>query len=126
MTSTSIRVGQSAKLSRIVAVDDTAVVVGSGSVEVLATPRLLAWMERATCDAVDAVLGDSETTVGSSVSLEHLRPSRVGARVDILATVEAVDGRRIRFSVVAWTEGGPECGRAEITRVVVQRSQFAG
>ena len=125
MTS-AVRIGQSATVSRVVGTDDTATAVGSGSVDVLATPRLLAWMERATCDAVDAFLDDAETTVGSTVSLTHSRPTRVGTRVDVVATIDAVDGRRIRFGVVATNDDGRECGRAEVTRVVVGRSAFAG
>ncbi len=120
-----IHAGRSASLSRVVSTEDTATAVGSGSVEVLATPRLLAWMERATCEVVEEMLDASETTVGHRIELEHRRPSPVGMRVDLLATLEEVDGRRLLFEVVASNEDGQECGRARITRVVVARSLFA-
>ena len=58
---------------------DTADALGSGSLPVLGTPRVLAWMEAATCAAIDAALGDGQTSVGSRVELEHLRPSAVGS-----------------------------------------------
>lgn len=61
---------------------------------------------------------------GSAVQLTHLRPSEVGTAVEIVARVEAVGGRRINFLVVASNEDGRECGRAEITRVLVRRNQF--
>jgi predicted thioesterase len=126
MTPPTLATGRSAKLSRVVDADDTATAVGSGSVDVLATPRLLAWMERATCDAVDDVLSDAETTVGSTVQLAHMCPSNVGVRVEIVATVVSVDGRRIHFDVIASNEDGRQCGHAEITRVIVDRGRFAG
>ncbi|UMG91944.1 hotdog domain-containing protein [Nocardioides sp. TF02-7] len=80
---------------------DTAVAVGSGSLPVLGTPRLLAWCEAATCAAIDPVLADGETSVGTRVQLEHLAPSAVGQRVEVTARLAYADGRLRRFSVAA-------------------------
>ena len=66
-----------ATLTFTVGPDDTALAVGSGSLEVLGTPRLLAWLEAATCAALE--LADGETSVGTRVELEHQAPSPVGA-----------------------------------------------
>jgi fluoroacetyl-CoA thioesterase len=54
---------------------DTAAAVGSGDVPVLATPRLIAWMEAATVQSVARFLGTGQTTVGS-VALPRVRVSR--------------------------------------------------
>ena len=62
-----------ATLERTVADDDTAEAVGSGSLPVLGTPRLLAWCEAATCAAVAPCLAEGETTVGHP---HHLRAPR--------------------------------------------------
>ena len=61
--------------------DDTAHALGSGDLEVLATPRLLAWCEQATVRALAGRLADAESTVGTRVELVHQRATAVGADV---------------------------------------------
>ncbi len=112
-----------ANLTFTVTSEDTARAVGSGSLEVLGTPRLLAWCEAATCAAVEADLGDGETSVGTRVALEHTAASAVGASIDVTASLVYSDGRLRRFSVAA-TEGGKVVGTGEITRVVVDAERF--
>ena len=102
--------------------DDTAAAVGSGDLEVLATPRLLAWLEEATCGAVG--LDAASTSVGTRVELEHLAPSPVGAEVTATATVVHRDGRLVRFQVVAHDAAGTVLATGEVQRVVVDRERF--
>lgn len=102
--------------------DDTAIALGSGDLAVLATPRLLAWSEEATCAAV--ALDDASTSVGTRVELEHLAPSPVGAEVTVTATVVHRDGRLIRFQVVAHDAEGIVLATGEVRRVVVDRERF--
>ena len=52
-----------ASLTFVVGEDDTALAVGSGTLPVLGTPRLLAWLEAATCACVAPVLPDGSTSV---------------------------------------------------------------
>jgi len=108
---------------------DTAIAVGSGDVAVLATPRLIAWMERATVLAVDDQMTPECTSVGVSVEIVHRRPTPVGARVTTWATVTHVDAGRITFEVradhVAPTGERIEgIGRGTIVRAVVERASF--
>jgi predicted thioesterase len=117
-------VGQSATLEFTVTGDDTAVALGSGSLEVLATPRMLAWCEAATCAAVDQDLPDERTSVGTRVQLEHVGASAVGAVVRVTATVSYVDGRLVRFQVAAEQDAGQLVAHGEVTRVVVDRDRF--
>jgi len=108
---------------------DTAAAVGSGSLPVLATPRLLAWCEAATCAAIDPTLPEGSTSVGTRVELEHRAASPVGAEVRVSASASYVDGRLHRFTVVAHhTVAGSEkvIGTAEITRLVVDSAKFLG
>ncbi len=118
-----IRVGLSARHEHVVAEDDTAAAVGSGSLPVLGTPRLLAWAEGASCAALEEVLGEGRTSVGTRISLEHLAPSAVGATVVVAASVAHVDGRLVRFTVEA-RQGGRLVGSGEVTRVVVDVDRF--
>src|SRR4051812_18615563 len=109
----------------VVAEPDTAAALGSGSLPVLGTPRLLAWCEAATCAAIDPALAVGETSVGTRVELEHTRGSLAGVRLEVTATPTHRDGRLHRFSVVAReAAGGRVVGTAEITRVVVDAERF--
>ena len=120
-----------ATLSFTVTDADTAAAVGSGSLPVLGTPRLLAWCEAATCAAIDPTLEPGTTSVGTRVELEHRAASPVGARVRVTASASYVDGRLHRFSVLA-EQLGPDdpvasvkvVATAEITRVVVPVEKF--
>jgi fluoroacetyl-CoA thioesterase len=105
--------------------DDTAEAVGSGSLPVLGTPRLLAWCEAATCAAIEGALGEGSTSVGTRVQLEHLAASPVGAEVEVTASTAYVEGRLHRFTVAARHTGdGRVVAAGEITRVVVDAQKF--
>lgn len=116
--------GARAHLERVVTEADTATALGSGDVPVLATPRLLAWLEAATVEALDGRLGDGETSVGSRIELEHRSATDVGVTVTVTADLVAVDGRLLRFSVAAQDADGRLLATGEVTRVVVDRERF--
>lgn len=116
--------GAGAEVVAQVTAEDTAAALGSGSLAVLATPRLLAWCEAATCRAVEDGLPEGVTSVGTSVSLEHAAPSRVGERVTVRAGVVAVDGRRVTFAVEATDAAGRVLARGTVERVVVDEQRF--
>ena len=106
---------------------DTALAVGSGSLPVLGTPRLLAWAEAATCAAIDPSLPEGSTSVGTRIELEHRGASPVGATLEVTATLSHVDGRLHRFSVAArhtGASGGKVVASGEVTRVVVDAERF--
>lgn len=105
-----------------VGIGDTARALGSGDLDVLATPRLLAWCEAATCAALE--LPASQTSVGTRVELEHLAASPVGAVVTATATVIYEDGRLRRFQVVAQDAAGTLLATGEVRRVIVDRERF--
>lgn len=92
----------------------------------LATPRLLAWCEAATCAAIESALPPGATSVGTRVSLEHLGASAVGQQVEVSASSSYVDGRLHRFTVAARHVGGNNkvVGTGEVTRVVVDAERF--
>lgn len=128
MSTPSIEVGLSSTLSYVVGEDDTALALGSGDVPVLATPRLVAWLEAATVDALAAALPPGTTSVGTRVDVEHLRASAVGAQVLAVASVAYVDGRLVRFEVAA-EQVDPDGAQhpiaaGSVTRVIVDRDRF--
>jgi fluoroacetyl-CoA thioesterase len=106
---------------------DTAVALGSGDVLVLGTPRLLALAEAACVAAVAPHLPAGQTTVGTSVSLEHKRPSPLGTQVEVEAELASVDGRRLGFVFIAYGHGTGEeavVGAGTAERVLVDRDRF--
>ena len=113
-----------ATLTFTVGAEDTAAALGSGSLPVLGTPRLLAWVEAATCAALEADLPPGRASVGSRILLEHRAPSAVGDQVVVSATVQHRDGRLVRLDVVAEDSRGAVVGSAEVTRVVVDVDRF--
>ena len=115
--------GLQASLSFTVTESDTALAVGSGSLSVLGTPRLIAWMEAATCAAIAEQLDDGQTSVGTRVEIQHLAPSRVGAKIEVVASTSHVDGKLVRFSA-STKQDGKLIGSGEITRVVVESERF--
>ncbi|HST83600.1 MAG TPA: hotdog domain-containing protein [Kineosporiaceae bacterium] len=104
---------------------DTARALGSGDIDVLATPRLLAWCEAATVAALAEQLTPERTSVGSRVQLDHLAATPVGGTVTVTAELEHQDGRLVRFSVSAVDRAGRLIGAGEVTRVIVDRQRFA-
>ena len=109
--------------TKIVTENDTAKVVKSGSLPVLATPVLSALMEEAACDAVKEGLAEGETTVGGFIGLAHKQPTLVGSTVRAEATVTVVKGKKITLHLIAYDEGG-EIGEAEHIRFVVEAKPF--
>lgn len=109
-------VGLSGRASMVVGDADTAAAMGSGSLAVLATPRVVALCEQATCVAVVDHLADGWTTVGTKVELDHLRATAVGSHVTAHAVLEEIDRRRLTFVVsVSDTNGAVAAGK--VTRV---------
>jgi fluoroacetyl-CoA thioesterase len=102
---------------------DTARALGSGEVEVLGTPRLVALLEEATIDAVKGYLDSGSTTVGMRVQVDHLQPTPVGAEVFAEAYLDKIEGRRITFTVTASDSGGLVAA-GKVTRVVVDVNRF--
>jgi fluoroacetyl-CoA thioesterase len=119
-----IELGLAAQQEHVVSPDDTAIALGSGDVPVLATPRLLAWLEAVTVDAIAAALPAGGTSVGSRVEIEHSAASPIGTPVTVHAAVSHVDGRLVRFEVAAEMADGRLAASGTITRVVVDRARW--
>jgi predicted thioesterase len=107
----------------VVGEEDTARALGSGAVDVLGSPRLIALCEEATVNAINHVLDAGSSTVGMRVQFDHLQPTPVGADVVAEAVLEKVDGRRLTFTVSAEDSGGLVAA-GKITRVLIDVDRF--
>ena len=101
-----INIGSKGSASLTVTADRLAVNVGSGSLEVLATPVMIMLMEKAACEAVAQFMEGDETTVGTQMNADHLAATPEGMSVTAEAVVTAVNGREICFEVTASDEAG--------------------
>ena len=113
-----------ASVELVVGDEDTAIALGSGTVAVLGTPRVVALVEAAAVAAVASALEPGKTTVGTRIELDHLVPSALGDRVTAHADLTAVDGRRITFSVHAVAADGQVVARGIHNRAVVDEAKF--
>ena len=119
----NITVGMTATIESVVEREDTAQVVGSGSLLVFATPCMIALMEGAACEAIEAEMPEDKTSVGTELSIQHLSATPVGLDVRAEATVTAVDVNTITFQVTAFDESG-KIGEGIHKRVIVSTQRF--
>ena len=103
--------------------DDTAIAIRSGEVPVLGTPRVVGMCEEATVLALAGRLAPGETSVGHTVQLDHVAPTRVGTTVRAEATLLKVNGRKLTFSVSV-TDARGLVAAGKITRVIVDTERF--
>jgi fluoroacetyl-CoA thioesterase len=103
---------------------DIAATLGTGDVPVLATSRLVTWMEATTVQSAAQFLKAGQTSVGTAVRIEHRRPTPLGGSVDIIAEPSAPAAGRLTFSVQAFDNSGESIGAGEIDRAIVDRKSF--
>lgn len=101
----------------------TAAALGSGAVPLYGTPAMIALMEAAACEALAGHLPPGQTSVGTDISVTHLRPSPVGATVRARATVSGVEGRLVTFRLEAH-QGAQRIGEGIHRRAVVETAKF--
>lgn len=101
----------------------TAIKVGSGDMEVLATPVMAALMENASMMAVRGALQEGQTTVGSMIQTTHIKPTPVGATIKATATLTAIEGRKLTFAIRAEDSSGV-IGEGTHIRYIVDRQRF--
>ncbi|MBR5464683.1 MAG: thioesterase family protein [Alistipes sp.] len=115
--------GLKATTTVVVNETNTAKVMGSGDLEVFATPSMVALMENAAMMAVAAELPEGSTTVGSEMNCSHIKPSKMGATISATAILTEVEGRKLTFVVGATDEQGI-IGEGTHVRFIVDRERF--
>ena len=97
--------------------------VGSGDLPVLATPMMVALMENAAMLCVQSELAEGESTVGSQISVSHIKPTALGKRVSAKATLLSREGRKLTFHVEAHDEEGL-IGEGNHVRYIINKEKF--
>ncbi|MBN1138809.1 MAG: thioesterase family protein [Anaerolineae bacterium] len=96
---------------------------GSGSVEVYATPAMVALMESAAVAAIDPLLPERQASVGIALEVKHVAATPLGHRVRARAEVVAVEGRKVTLTVEAWDEQ-ELIGTGAHTRFIIDVARF--
>ena len=118
-----MNIGLSYTATTTVIQNNTALALGSGDMEVFATPAMVALMENAAMNAVAPHLEAGQTTVGTQITTSHIKASALGATISATATLTAVDGRSLTFAITA-REGDKIIGEGSHTRFIVDRERF--
>lgn len=101
----------------------TAKTIGSGTLEVLATPAMVALMEKAAWTSVAEHLAPGYGTVGTMLQITHVRPTPLGKIVTSSSELIEVDGRRLVFHLSASDEQGL-IGEGTHERFIIENEKF--
>ncbi|MBR1824179.1 MAG: thioesterase family protein [Ruminococcus sp.] len=85
---------------------ELAVNVGSGSLEVFATPIMVMLMEKSACNCVAEYMENDETTVGTELNVKHVSASPIGSDITAEAELTEINGREFTFTVKAYDNAG--------------------
>lgn len=120
---TGIRVGLIGEAITTVNSDLTAVKMGSGSVNVYATPAMVALMEAAAVSAIDPLLSEGRTSVGIEIHIRHLSATPIGEQITAMAEVTRIDAKRVIFELRAWDEH-EIIGQGTHIRYIIDADEF--
>ena len=118
-----LETGITYKQSITVQPKNTAAVYGSGSLEVFATPAMVALMENTAVHCLKGHLEEGQDTVGIEINVKHIKATPVGDKVNCKAKVTEIEGRRIRFEIEAEDEKG-QIGYAIHDRFIIDPVKF--
>ena len=107
----------------VVSEENVASKIGSGVVDVFATPNLIGLMEEAAQTSVAPFLDAGMTTVGTKLNVSHDAATPIGMKVWAESELTEIDGRRLVFSVKAYDECGT-VGQGEHERFIVKLDRF--
>ena len=103
--------------------EKTALEMGSGTLEVFATPAMIALMEQTAAESVENELGGENTSVGTLINVQHLAATPVGMQITCKSTLTEIVGRTLIFEIEAHDEVGL-IGKAYHERFIVNSERF--
>lgn len=118
-----LEAGISGQMTMKVERENTAEVMKSGTLQVFATPAMIALIEETAWKSVAAELEEGLVTVGTALNVKHLAATPVGMQITCATVLEEVDGRRLVFSVSVEDETG-KVGEGTHERFIVQAEKF--
>lgn len=102
---------------------DTAKTYKSGTLDVFATPAMIALMEKTAMDCVAPYLEDGQATVGTLMNVAHTAASPIGAEIVCKCELVEIDRRKLVFEVSAFDNAG-EIGKGRHERFIIDTEKF--
>lgn len=118
-----LKVGTEKSQQMTVGDKDTAKYHGSGSLQVYATPAMVAFMENTACACIAEYLQEGEDTVGIQIDVKHIKATKLGGLVSCKAKLTEIDGKKLTFEIEAADEQGA-IGTALHKRYVINPEKF--
>jgi fluoroacetyl-CoA thioesterase len=97
--------------------------IGSGNLQVFATPAMVAFVERVCSQMADERLPEGQSTVGIRVEVRHLAPTPLGGQIRLRAEITGFDGRQIEYKVQLWDQT-ELVGEADHIRAIIDEARF--
>ena len=120
----NIEINKEFKQNYLVQDNNTAKFMGSGDLEVFATPSLVAFMENAAKEYLNTFLPEELGSVGSNININHIAPTLVGKEITVQGKItEIIKEKIIIFSLEAY-EQDKKIGDATHTRVIINNEKF--
>ena len=107
----------------IVTKELTAMSMGSGDLDVYATPSMIALMEGTASESVKSELDEGQGSVGTSISVKHVAATPIGMRVRCESELIEASGRRLVFRVAAFDEKD-KIGEGTHERFIISNDKF--
>ena len=118
-----LETGSKLTLTELVTLDKTAKAVGSGGLEVYATPAMIALMEKTSAALVQPYLTEGESTVGTLVNITHISATPLGMQITCESELIEIDRKRLVFRVTASDEKG-KIGEGTHERFIINNEKF--
>jgi fluoroacetyl-CoA thioesterase len=119
----NISIGIEGEKQIVVTPEKTATAYGSGTVDVLATPAMIALMEQTAIESVSQLVPEGFITVGTEVSVKHFKATLPGKVVSCNSKLMLAEGSKLVFDVSASDESGL-IGKGTHTRYIVDKQKF--
>ena len=101
----------------------SAIKVGSGLVDVFATPSMIAFIEKTCSDAIADSLEQGKVSVGVEINAKHVLASKIGNTVKCVARVLKTEKNKVLFTAVV-IDNDRIVGTASHTRCIVDKVKF--
>lgn len=107
----------------IVTEDMSAQKIGSGSIDVFSTPSLISLMENVSQDLLQKYLPKDFSSVGINVNINHVKASKIGAKVVCKSIISEVNGKKVTFKAEAY-DGDKIIGQGTHIRYIINIKEF--
>ncbi|MDO4711219.1 MAG: thioesterase family protein [Peptostreptococcaceae bacterium] len=105
--------------------NNSAKTLGSGTLDVFATPAMIALMEKTAWRSVQEYLPQGDGTVGIFLDVKHLAATPLGMNVYCESELIEIDGKKLTFLVKAFDRCGL-IGEGKHERFIVNNEKFQG